>query len=86
MTNSKHDPNTWRIEMSRQLAQTYSAHDGVKMIVLGGSPTQGLADPFSDLDIIVYWDEMDTDWLKAVPLRDTAGTRVAEMVMADGAV
>ncbi len=86
MTSKSLDANAWRIEMSRELAQIYSKHKAVKMIVLGGSPTHGLADQYSDLDIIVYWDKMDDDWLKAAPLRNTAGTRVSEIVMAEGAV
>lgn len=39
------------------------------MIVLGGSPSRGLSDSYSDLDIVVYWDAVDTAWLEAVPLR-----------------
>jgi len=29
------------------------------MAVLGGSPTHGLADAYSDLDTLVYWDKLD---------------------------
>jgi hypothetical protein len=32
--------------------------------VLGGSVAQGVADRWSDIDTIVYWDEIDKDWLE----------------------
>jgi hypothetical protein len=34
------------------------------MAVLGGSVAQGVADRWSDCDTIVYWDEIDSDWLE----------------------
>ena len=40
------------------------------MAVLGGSPPRGLSDEYSDLDIIIFWDEIDVSWLEADPLRD----------------
>jgi predicted nucleotidyltransferase len=86
MTGQSVNANIWRIEMAQQLALTYGEHAGVKMVVLGGSPTRGLADQYSDLDIIVYWSEMDRTWLEATPLEHMSGTRVASKQMADGAV
>jgi len=38
------------------------------MIVLGGSPVKGLSDSYSDLDIVVYWNEIDLPWLEQIPL------------------
>jgi hypothetical protein len=58
----------WRIDLARELAPFYSVHDSVKMVVLGGSPSKGLADRYSDLDVVVYWDRLDRDWIGAGPL------------------
>jgi hypothetical protein len=40
------------------------------MIVLGGSPSKGLSDSYSDLDIVVYWERIDLPWLESIPLKD----------------
>lgn len=69
------DASLWRVELARELAGHYSSRNGVRMIVLGGSSSRGTADAFSDLDIIVYWDEIDVDWLEAVPLGELNGER-----------
>lgn len=61
--------SSWRIEFARELTSWYSSHENVLMVVLGGSPSTGLSDRYSDLDIIVYWDEMDTDWIERIPLK-----------------
>jgi hypothetical protein len=44
------------------------------MAVLGGSVAQGVADRWSDIDTIVYWDEIDRDWLET-PRAAAAGER-----------
>jgi hypothetical protein len=58
----------WRIEFAREVIQFYVPREGISMVVLGGSPPKGLSDDFSDLDIIVYWDEIDVAWLEQDPL------------------
>src|SRR5438128_1388465 len=45
------------------------------MIALGGSAARGLADAYSDLDMAVYWDQLDGDWLAAPPLQSAGGER-----------
>lgn len=60
----------WRIELARELMPFYTSQDGIKMIVLGGSPSKGISDDYSDLDIIVFWDKIDGGWLERVPLGD----------------
>ena len=45
-----------------------------QIAVLGGSVAQGVADPWSDIDTIVYWDEIDRDWLET-PRAAEGGTR-----------
>lgn len=65
--------SNWRIDFARELAAIYSARQGVRTIVLGGSPSRGLSDEYSDLDMIVYWDEMDTDFISGTPLKEYGG-------------
>lgn len=58
----------WRIEFAREVIQFYVPHDGIMMAVLSGSPPRGVSDDYSDLDIIVFWDKMDVEWLEGDPL------------------
>lgn len=74
MTPSATNPaSQWRIELARELAPIYGAREGVKMVVLGGSPSRGLADAYSDLDVVVYWDDVDIAWLESIPLAEKGG-------------
>lgn len=38
------------------------------MALLGGSPARGLADRYSDMDVVLYWDKLDAAWIKSRPL------------------
>lgn len=70
MSHEPTEASVWRVELAKELADRYSSRPGVRMIVLGGSSSRGTADAYSDLDIVVYWDEIDVDWLESVPLGD----------------
>ena len=56
------DHAAWRLELARQYIQPYAGH--AQIAVLGGSVAQGVADRWSDIDTIVYWDAIDRDWLE----------------------
>lgn len=75
MNKQLNEASQWRIELAQELAAQYAAHQQIKMIVLGGSPSQGLADQYSDLDVIVYWDGIDFAWLQTAPLVNVGGNR-----------
>ncbi len=64
------EASVWRVDFARELAAHYAVREGVRMIVLGGSVARGEADAYSDLDIIVYWDAIDREFIDAEPLRD----------------
>jgi hypothetical protein len=82
--HSRNDASLWRIELARELGRFYVPRDGIRMIVLGGSPSKGLSDAYSDLDIIVYWDEIDVPWLETVPLKDLDCRRELFKEMGEG--
>lgn len=63
----------WRIELATELSTIYSEQPGVKLIVVGGSPSRGLSDAYSDVDMIVYWDTFDNAFLDSSPLSPIAG-------------
>ena len=64
------EASVWRVEFARELAAYYAGREGVRMIVLGGSAARGEADAYSDLDIVVYWDAIDKEFIDAEPLRE----------------
>jgi hypothetical protein len=45
------------------------------MVSIGGSTAQGLSDGFSDMDMAVYWDTVDGEWLQDVSLQPYGGER-----------
>ena len=56
------DDSVWRLELARRYIEPY--RERAAIAVLGGSVAQGVADRWSDIDTIVYWDEIDRDWLE----------------------
>jgi hypothetical protein len=66
------DPNASRLLLARRYLEPYA--ERAPMAVLGGSVAQGVADAWSDVDTIVYWDEIDRDWLEQ-PRAGGDGTR-----------
>lgn len=56
------DPNAWRLDLARRYIAPYA--ERASIAVLGGSVAQGVADRWSDCDTLVYWDEIDRDWLE----------------------
>ncbi|MCU0722133.1 MAG: hypothetical protein MUC63_00695 [Planctomycetes bacterium] len=71
------EASLWRIEFARELSRAHAARPGCAFVVLGGSPSRGLSDAYSDLDIVVYWAEADEAWLESAPAEARGGKRVA---------
>jgi hypothetical protein len=44
--------------LAQQIAAAYLAHTAPRAILLTGSAAEGLSDDFSDLDLIIYYDEL----------------------------
>ncbi len=51
----------WRIELARSLAPHYAAYPNVDAVVLLGGAARGWADSWSDLDLVVYWQQPPTE-------------------------
>ena len=56
------DASAWRLELARRLIEPYA--ERAQIAVLGGSVAQGVADRWSDIDTLVYWDTIDRGWLE----------------------
>ena len=71
--NKPTNASQWRIDLATELSAVYSNQPGVKVIVIGGSPSRGISDESSDIDMIVYWDSFDNEFLDSAPLSSIAG-------------
>lgn len=67
------EASLWRVAMAREIAAVYSRHPNVKMILIGGSPARGISDQYSDIDMIVYWDQIDAPFIASKPLLAVGG-------------
>jgi hypothetical protein len=76
----------WRVDFAREIATHYAAQPSVRMIALGGSAARGLADAYSDMDLAVYWDGLDHDWLAQAPLAAAGGERFTYRLLFDDQV
>jgi hypothetical protein len=56
------DHSAWRLDLARAYIVPYA--DRAQIAVLGGSVAQRVADRWSDIDTIVYWDNIDRGWLE----------------------
>jgi hypothetical protein len=56
------DHSAARLELARRYIAPYA--ERAPIAVVGGSVAQGVADAWSDVDTVVYWDEIDRDWLE----------------------
>ncbi|OAI38644.1 hypothetical protein AYO38_01910 [bacterium SCGC AG-212-C10] len=53
----------WRIALARDIASVAARQPGVIMAAVGGSAARGQADAWSDIDMAVYWDEVDPEFV-----------------------
>ncbi len=58
----------WRRELAKELIKPYIARPKLEMALLGGSPARGLSDQYSDMDVVLYWNKLDSGWIKSRPL------------------
>lgn len=49
------DANQWRIELARKFSEAYHGLPSVAAVAIVGSVSYEMADPFSDLDLRVFW-------------------------------
>ena len=64
----------WRTELARQIATHYSA----EAVMLVGSPVMGLANEYSDIDMLMYWHTIPTE-AERVAIAQQLGGRITEL-------
>jgi hypothetical protein len=85
------DESRWLVGLARQIMPVYMRHPGARAAMVTGSAARGEADRYSDLDVVVYYedvpslDELDSDREenggegKARRTVASDGSRVAEL-------
>ena len=46
----------WRLDLARDLAACLRPFSGLRAVLVGGSVARGYSDPWSDLELLLYWD------------------------------
>jgi predicted nucleotidyltransferase len=55
------NPSSKRMLMARKMAEVYSRHPEVRAMIVTGSVANGVADDGSDIDMILYYDQLPSE-------------------------
>jgi hypothetical protein len=68
------DGNAWRLSLARQLSEVYAPSDGIAALGVTGSVSHGWADAFSDIELLVIWDNAPTESEREMFVQEAGGT------------
>jgi predicted nucleotidyltransferase len=68
--------SAWRLEAARELGRRYGGLSGVTAIMVASSTARGDADRYSDLDLVVLWEETPARDRREAALADLPGDLV----------
>jgi hypothetical protein len=51
------EASRWRLAMAQAMAPLYGADPRVRAVIVGGSVARGCADPYSDVEMGIFWEE-----------------------------
>jgi hypothetical protein len=66
----------WRRALAERFAAGYPERPGVRSVLLGGSVARGLADRWSDIELMVFWDGEPSQALRGQAVAAGGGTLV----------
>jgi predicted nucleotidyltransferase len=69
------EASRWRLALTKKIALIYSEHPKVRAVVAGGSVACGVADSYSDTDVIVFWTELPSDEEREIAVERIEGKR-----------
>jgi hypothetical protein len=67
-------PSLQRLEVARRIAPLYAAEPGVRAVLVHGSVARGWADRYSDVEVVVLWNEPPTETQRQSIAQSAAGT------------
>jgi Domain of unknown function (DUF4037) len=68
------EASVWRLAMARRIAPVYTANPKVGAVIVGGSVARGYADPYSDVEMGVFWEELPTAEELCAAMEQSRGT------------
>jgi hypothetical protein len=54
------EASRWRLAIAQRVASAYTTNPKVRAVLVGGSVARGWADPYSDLEMGLFWDPLPT--------------------------
>lgn len=54
-------PNAWRVALARRIGASYAANPRVATVLIAGSVSRGHADRYSDVELMIGWNEPPSD-------------------------
>ena len=67
----------WRMAVARRVAETYAGNPDIAALAVAGSVGAGLADRFSDLELVCYWVRPPTDADRLRPVKAVGASLLA---------
>ena len=64
----------WRLDLARKLSLKLGRFAGIKAIVVGGSVARGYSDAYSDIELILYWEQPPTQDVRHAIITDLQTT------------
>src|SRR6266852_6210959 len=52
------EASRWRLAVARAIAPVYTTNPPVRAVIVAGSVARGFADPYSDVEMGVFWEEL----------------------------
>jgi len=74
MANEPNPHIVWRMDVARGIASRLASLGGMRAIAVGGSVARGLADSYSDLEMLLIWEEQPTDAVRHAIVVDLGAT------------
>lgn len=70
------EASRWRLEMARGFSRAYEGIDEGRAVLLAGSVARGIADRYSDVEMMVFWDGAPTDEARRAAVERGGGVLV----------
>ena len=66
----------WRLALARRIASAYAADSNARVVMIAGSTGRGTADPWSDIEVDVYYQEPPTEAARRAAAEASGGALV----------
>jgi hypothetical protein len=71
---SLNEASRWRLAMARAIAPVYTRNPRARAVIVAGSVGRGCADPYSDVEVGVFWEELPAPGELQAAMESARGT------------